>query len=167
MDVILISTVLFVILTSNHITAASTGFILAFVGSISGNLNWILIQLRNFELDGISLERTAEYRRLEKEGGTELIEGLADDEELAIEARMAAEYESWPSAGKLEVQNLSARYGPEMPEILHQISFSVDGGQRVGLVGASGGGKSTLAKALFSFVEISHGRILIDGRGEL
>lgn len=163
---IIVSTVLCFIVDSDDISAASAGFILAFAGTISGNVNWLLIYVRNFELAGVSLERTAEYRRLEGEGGNELINCLDRADDDAIESRMAAEYGNWPSTGQLEVDELSAKYGPDMPEILHKISFSVEGGERVGIVGATGGGKSTLAKALFSFVDISHGRIMIDGRGK-
>jgi ABC-type multidrug transport system fused ATPase/permease subunit len=166
MEVVLVSTVLFIILSSSHITASAAGFTLAFAGIISSNINWLLVMLRNFELSGVSLERTAEYRHLEKEGPEALIEGMDPKEEEAIQARLTAEYGDWPSAGRLEVKELSARYGRDMPEILHKISFDVEGGQRVGIVGATGGGKSTLAKALFSFVDVSHGSIIIDGRGE-
>jgi ABC-type multidrug transport system fused ATPase/permease subunit len=166
MDVLVVATVLLIILTSPHMTASSAGFILAFAGTISSNINWVLVQWRNAELDAISVERTAEYRRLEKEGGTDFIEGRDEAEDALIQSRLAVEYEGWPSAGRLEIDEMSARYGPDMPEILHKISFTVEGGQRVGIVGATGGGKSTLAKALFSFVDVCHGSIRIDGRGE-
>lgn len=165
MDLVLMSTMLFIILTSTHISASSAGFILAFVGSISANANWLMIHLANFETDGVSLERTAEYRHLELEGGHELVDGLGSAEDEVRQAELSAEYADWPSAGKLEVRDLSAKYGPEMPEILHKLQFSVEGGQRVGIVGATGGGKSTLAKALFRFVDIT-GQIIINGRGE-
>jgi len=72
----------------------------------------------------------------------------------------------WPDKGEIEVTQLQAQYAPDLPNILHDISFMVKGGQRVGLVGATGGGKSTLAKAFFSFVDISHGTIKIDGKGK-
>lgn len=166
MEVVLVSTVLFVILTSTTMTASAAGFTLAFANIISSNVNWLIVMIRNFELSGVSLERTAEYRRLEKEGGEALIEGMDPAEEDALQARMAAEYGNWPTEGKLEIRELSAKYGPDMPEILHKISFEVEGGQRVGIVGSTGGGKSTLAKALFSFVDVSHGSIVIDCRGE-
>jgi ABC-type bacteriocin/lantibiotic exporter with double-glycine peptidase domain len=64
------------------------------------------------------------------------------------------------------VSGLGARYAPDMPEILHGVSFNCQGGERVGIVGATGGGKSTLAKAFFSFVDITTGSIEIDGKGE-
>jgi ABC-type multidrug transport system fused ATPase/permease subunit len=46
------------------------------------------------------------------------------------------------------------------------VSFEIEGGQRVGICGATGGGKSTLAKAFFSFVDITGGHMKIDGRGQ-
>jgi ABC-type bacteriocin/lantibiotic exporter with double-glycine peptidase domain len=64
------------------------------------------------------------------------------------------------------VTGLAARYAPGTPEILHDVSFSCQSGERVGIVGASGGGKSTLAKALFSFVDVTAGKIEIDEKGK-
>jgi ABC-type multidrug transport system fused ATPase/permease subunit len=140
-------------------SAASAGFILAFAGTISANASSLMVLIRNFELAAVSLERTSEYRHLEKEDPNQHLDGQHVNPSLE-------EYRNWPSTGKLEVRNLSARYGPDMPDILHQISFSVESGERVGICGATGGGKSTLVKAFFSFVDISNGHILIDGRGE-
>jgi ABC-type bacteriocin/lantibiotic exporter with double-glycine peptidase domain len=145
-------------------TGAAAGFVLAFAGSITGDLKYLLINIRQFEIQGVSLERTAEYCKLEREEGGQLdVVGSSGGDRLVADQ----ELEGWPAQGALDVEELSARYGTDLPDILHEVSFSVQGGQRVGIVGATGGGKSTLAKAFFSFVDITHGRIKIDGKGEL
>jgi ABC-type multidrug transport system fused ATPase/permease subunit len=70
---------------------------------------------------------------------------------------------SWPSSGAVSFQSVSIRYAPDLPEVLHKVSLDVEPGMRVGLVGATGSGKSTLALSLFRAIELSDGRIEIDG----
>ncbi|WVN87012.1 uncharacterized protein L203_102188 [Cryptococcus depauperatus CBS 7841] len=165
-DLIIQIAALALLLSKASTTGAIAGFVLTFTGSISSNVQWILIYLRNFELKGISLERTAEYRMLEREDGHQLMVDdtrYAKDEQGSLEEESFG-LESWPEHGNLNVDNLCARYGPDMPEILHNVTFNVKSGERVGIVGATGGGKSTLAKAFFSFVDITNGKIEIDGK---
>lgn len=158
---IVLATTLAVIVHSDNMTGGKAGFILGFAESITHRLVRCMELLRVFETSGVSLERIAEYRVLE----TEDIEPLYEDHSAGhqyADTRLA----SWPSAGQISVTNLSARYAHDMPDILHGVSFSSAGGQRIGIVGATGGGKSTLAKALFRFVEVSGGAIAIDGEGK-
>ncbi|TYJ54700.1 hypothetical protein B9479_004639 [Cryptococcus floricola] len=159
-------TALVLLLSQASTTGAVAGFVLTFAGTISSNMNWILIHVRNFELKGVSLERTSQYRTLPREDGTELraddAKYAADGDNSVDESELSAG--SWPEHGQLNVDGLCARYGPDMPEILHDVTFSVDGGERVGIVGATGGGKSTLAKAFFSFCDVTKGKIEIDGK---
>ena len=162
MDVGIVSTALILILFRPGINGASAGFILAFVNLISTNVRWAIFGLRQIELKGVSLERTEEYRGLEREAGEELDRDATNDQ--CSEGSTALG--NWPSRGSINVSNLRASYGPDLPDILHDVSFSVDGGNRVGIVGATGGGKSTLAKTFFSFVDITHGKIEIDGQSE-
>lgn len=166
MGVIIVSPALLVIFTQAHMSGAKAGFILAFATGISNNVWVILSNLRTIELKGISLERTAEYRMLEREEGQPL-----DQDDLSADCqhghRLPNDLVDWPSKGSIQVSDLRARYGPDHPDILKDVSFSVQGGQRVGIVGATGGGKSTLAKAFFFFVDITSGKIEIDGQGKL
>jgi ABC-type multidrug transport system fused ATPase/permease subunit len=160
MDVVINATTLLLILTQPGVSGAAAGFMLIFAGNITWNVNWLLINLRQFELKGVSLERTTEYRLLPREEGQTL---NPNDPGYAVPGEDTES--NWPSLGVVEVKDLRVRYGPDMPDILHDVSFQVQGGQRVGIVGATGGGKSTLAKAFFSFVDVTHGSIKIDGRG--
>ncbi|CAJ2663683.1 unnamed protein product [Trifolium pratense] len=70
---------------------------------------------------------------------------------------------SWPSNGRIDVQSLEIRYCPNAPLVLKGITCTFQEGSRVGVVGRTGSGKSTLISALFRLVEPSRGDILIDG----
>ena len=48
----------------------------------------------------------------------------------------------WPHAGEIHVENLSIRYAPELPDVLHELTFSIAPSQKVGIVGPTGCGKS-------------------------
>jgi ATP-binding cassette, subfamily C (CFTR/MRP), member 4 len=69
----------------------------------------------------------------------------------------------WPSSGSITVRNLSVRYRSNLPLSLKNISFTVPSGKRLGIVGRTGSGKSTLVQALFRIIESEEGSILIDG----
>ncbi|CAJ2663695.1 unnamed protein product [Trifolium pratense] len=70
---------------------------------------------------------------------------------------------SWPSKGKIDLQGLEIRYRPNAPLVLKGITCTFKEGSRVGVVGRTGSGKSTLISALFRLVEPSRGDIFIDG----
>ncbi|KAJ4798442.1 Multidrug resistance protein ABC transporter family isoform 1 [Rhynchospora pubera] len=71
--------------------------------------------------------------------------------------------ESWPTKGTIEINNLHIKYRPDLPTILKGISCVFPGGMKVGVVGRTGSGKSTLIQALFRVMEPSDGSIVIDG----
>ncbi|CAI7643455.1 unnamed protein product [Penicillium glandicola] len=70
---------------------------------------------------------------------------------------------NWPSQGEVEVKELSVSYSPDLPLVLKDISFSVGAGQRIGIVGRTGAGKSSLTLALLRLINPQCGSILIDG----
>jgi ABC-type multidrug transport system fused ATPase/permease subunit len=73
----------------------------------------------------------------------------------------------WPSSSNkdalIRVENLTVKYAPDLPEVLHDITFSLGGRERVGLLGRTGSGKSTLAMSVLRFVDPASGKIIIDG----
>ena len=73
---------------------------------------------------------------------------------------------TWPASDSqnlIVVDGLTVKYAPELPSVLHNISFALKGGERIGLLGRTGSGKSTLAMSILRFVDPSEGRIIIDG----
>ena len=71
-------------------------------------------------------------------------------------------HQNWPSAGFLKFENVQMRYRPGLPLVLRGVSFSVKAGEKVGIVGRTGSGKSTLIVALWRLVEMHSGTIWLD-----
>ena len=117
---------------------------------LTGSLQYAMRQTAEAENLFTSVERILEYGRLAPETTT-----------IA-----AGEKSSWIIAsGKLEYRNVSLKYGDGGDEdnVLEGVSFTVEAGQKVGIVGRTGAGKSSLVAALFRLTEYHHGDILIDG----
>ena len=103
-------------------------------------------QYANVELDMNATERIVEYSNIKIEPQT------------GISPRA-----SWPEKGALKVSDLVVSYAPDLPPVLKDLSFSVEPNTRVGVVGRTGAGKSSLTLALFRFLEARSGSVFIDG----
>ncbi|KAJ4809753.1 hypothetical protein LUZ62_022319 [Rhynchospora pubera] len=97
----------------------------------------------------ISVERLNQYMNIESEA-PEVIEKSRPPP-------------NWPDVGTVELQELKIRYRPDTPLVLCGITCTFQGGHKIGIVGRTGSGKTTLIGALFRLVEPSGGRIVIDG----
>ena len=73
------------------------------------------------------------------------------------------ELENWPKISEIEFRNYSLRYRPETEIVLKSVSFKIEANQKIGVVGRTGAGKSTLCLALCRIVEAASGQIFIDG----
>ncbi|CAL5409212.1 unnamed protein product [Camellia sinensis] len=69
---------------------------------------------------------------------------------------------NWPEIGRVEIHDLKVRYRPNAPLVLRGISCIIEGGNKIGIVGRTGSGKTTLISALFCLVEPTEGMIVID-----
>ncbi|KAJ7113275.1 multidrug resistance-associated ABC transporter [Mycena crocata] len=133
---------------SKDISAPLAGFALAFTNTITYNLILVVRQFVSLEQSMVGLERVKEY--------TDLVQEPAE----FIEPRPAP---SWPEHGAIRCENLVIRYAPELPAVLHNLSFDIKPGEKIGILGRTGSGKSTLALSFFRFVEPTEGRIVVDG----
>ncbi|KAE9594576.1 putative xenobiotic-transporting ATPase [Lupinus albus] len=68
----------------------------------------------------------------------------------------------WPSSGSIRFEDVVLRYRPELPPVLHGLTFTIFPSDKVGIVGRTGAGKSSMLNVLFRIVELERGRILID-----
>jgi ABC-type multidrug transport system fused ATPase/permease subunit len=118
--------------------AARAGFIMSFALAWNDRLLWTVRLWGQVEVQANSIERVLEYSKLEQES----IGGISPP---AV----------WPSRGGTISVNL--------PPVLKNVSFEVKGGEKVGIVGRTGSGKSTLGLSFFRFIEPSSGNITIDG----
>ncbi|KAI0782161.1 multidrug resistance-associated ABC transporter [Abortiporus biennis] len=131
----------------SHVGSANTGFSLTMATGFS-SLLLIWIRIFNlFETSGNSLERINQYLTIEQEP-----KPTSDGIPPAY----------WPASGDLRVENLSARYSADGPEVLHGISFHAKSGERIGIVGRTGSGKSSLTLALLRCI-LTEGDVYYDG----
>ena len=71
---------------------------------------------------------------------------------------------NWPSEGRVEFENVSMRYKPKTPLRLTGLSMMIEPGHRVGVVGRTGAGKSTICLVLSRIIELAGGKMIIDGK---
>lgn len=90
---------------------------------------------------------------------------LPQEPAAVIESNRPPAY--WPSSSTkdylINVENLTIRYAPELPAVIHDVSFALKAKERIGLLGRTGSGKSTLAMSILRFVDPASGRIMVDG----
>jgi len=86
---------------------------------------------------------------------------LAAEDETSLASR-EARLHGWPWQGKIEFRNVRMRYHKNQPAVLNQLSFVLPAGKKMGVVGRTGAGKSSLALTLFRMVDIDNGAVLID-----
>ncbi|KAL5747604.1 hypothetical protein ACOSQ2_024901 [Xanthoceras sorbifolium] len=96
----------------------------------------------------VSVERLEQYMHIPSEAQT-----VVEDKRPA---------HNWPAIGKVEIYNLKVKYRPDAPLVLRGISCIIEGGQKIGIVGRTGSGKTTLISVLFRLVEPTEGKIIID-----
>ncbi|XP_027190692.1 ABC transporter C family member 12-like [Cicer arietinum] len=129
--------------------ASTMGLLLSYTLNITNLLSGVLRQASRAENSLNSVERVDTYINLETEGL-----GI-------IETNRPPP--GWPMSGSIEFENVVLSYRPELPPVLHGLSFTVPSTEKIGVVGRTGAGKSSMLNALFRIVELQSGRIIIDG----
>ncbi|KNC46638.1 ATP-binding cassette transporter [Thecamonas trahens ATCC 50062] len=143
-------TILAVAMVSNDslVSPGLAGVALAYAVNLSKYLSFSLQMLAMSEANMNSVERIDEYTRLPQEAAAEVEPGPP---------------RGWPRTGAIEFKNVELRYRPELDPVLKGLSFKVKAGEKIGIVGRTGSGKSTTIQALFRLVELSAGSVVIDG----
>ena len=131
---------------------AKMGVVLTLVVSMTSTFNQFLLSAGNAERSLNAVERIGTYIDVAPEAPQHL-----DGDPVGDQA------EPWPSRGLIEVKQMSLRYRKDTPLVLHNLSFEIQAGAKVGVVGRTGSGKTTLFKALFRLIECAEGSIVLDG----
>ncbi|KDP34963.1 hypothetical protein JCGZ_09251 [Jatropha curcas] len=129
--------------------ASTMGLLLSYALNITGLLTTVLRLASLAENSLNSVERIGTYIDLPSEAPP-IIEGNRPPP-------------GWPSSGSIKFEDVVLRYRPELPPVLHGLTFTVSPSDKVGIVGRTGAGKSSMLNALFRIVELERGRISIDG----
>lgn len=138
----------FIILSVGKIDAGAAGLSLTYAVTFTENVLWLVRLYSANEQNMNSVERVKEYLDVEQEA-TAIIPDCRPDG-------------NWPSQGNVEFINYSTRYRADLKPVLRNVTFSIRAGERVGIVGRTGAGKSSLALALFRGLEADEGKIIID-----
>ncbi|KAJ4490432.1 hypothetical protein J3R30DRAFT_3666905 [Lentinula aciculospora] len=130
-----------------HRDASDVGFSLNMAVGFSGTILWWIRIVNQFEVRGNSLERIGAYIAIEQE-------------KPPVPEGVPPAY--WPASGNLRVEGLSASYSQDGPKVLRNLSFEINSGERIGIVGRTGSGKSSLMLSLLRLI-FSDGTVYYDG----
>nr|XP_014970250.1 ATP-binding cassette sub-family C member 8 isoform X3 [Macaca mulatta] len=133
-----------------ELSAGLVGLGLTYALMVSNYLNWMVRNLADMEL---------------QLGAVKRIHGLLKTEAESYEGLLAPSLipKNWPDQGKIQIQNLSVRYDSSLKPVLKHVNALISPGQKIGICGRTGSGKSSFSLAFFRMVDTFEGRIIIDG----
>ncbi|XP_006182975.2 LOW QUALITY PROTEIN: canalicular multispecific organic anion transporter 1 [Camelus ferus] len=126
----------------------TVGFVLSNSLNITQTLNWLVRMTSEIETNIVAVERINEYIKVENEAP------------WVTDKRPP---EGWPSKGEIQFSNYQVRYRPELDLVLRGITCEIKSAEKIGVVGRTGAGKSSLTNSLFRILEAADGQITIDG----
>ena len=147
-NLLVFTTGILVVTSRFNVQPSIAGLVLSYILSIVQMIQFTVRQLAEVENAMVSTERLHYY-------GTEL------DEEPPLHLKDVPD--SWPQKGEIVFNEVQMRYREGLPLVLQGLNMTVAGGERIGVVGRTGAGKSSIMSTLFRLVELSGGSISIDG----
>ncbi|XP_011149879.1 ATP-binding cassette sub-family C member Sur [Harpegnathos saltator] len=132
----------------SRVTPALVGLAINYTLVVPIYLNWVVKFTTDIEKYMGSVARISAYRNTQPENYHE--NGLQVPD-------------NWPSKGEIIFDNVSLSYNADRDSVISNLTLRIPAGQKLGICGRTGSGKSSTVMALFQLVEISQGRILIDG----
>ncbi|XP_078266352.1 ATP-binding cassette sub-family C member 5-like isoform X2 [Rhinoraja longicauda] len=143
-------TAVIIVLMHGHIPPAYAGLAISYAVQLTGLFQFTVRLASETEARFISVERIHHYIKILE------LEASAHVKDKTPPA-------DWPQHGQITFGNVEMRYRENLPLVLKKVSFTIKAQEKIGIVGRTGSGKSSLGIALFRLVELSGGSILIDG----
>jgi len=150
-NVLALITCLLIVTNVIRITPALAGVLLSYVLQVVGQIQFAIRQLADMENAMNSTERIQYY-------ANELPSEIPTSEQNLVKPPP-----DWPTAGNITFNEVKMRYRPGLPLVLKGLTVEIKGGERIGIVGRTGAGKSSIMSCLFRLVELDGGHIDIDG----
>lgn len=147
-NIVILGSAVFAVLTPG-ISGGDIGLSVSYAIQVSSNLTWMVRQMSDLETNIVSVERLKEYSEL-----------LSEASWVLPHHRPVP---TWPTEGEVKFSDYQTRYRPGLDLVLKGITCDFKAGEKVGIVGRTGAGKSSLALALFRLIEASSGSISVDG----
>ncbi|KAF9898645.1 Canalicular multispecific organic anion transporter 1, partial [Linnemannia zychae] len=140
-SVIVLGASMFAVLSRNSLSPSLAGMSLSYALTITQDISWLVRGMCESQFHLVAVERIDEYAKKNQEAPN------VTDVVLP---------ENWPSQGQLSFKSYSTRYRQGMDLVLKNVSFEVSPGEKVGIVGRTGAGKSSLTLALFRIIEAAN-----------
>ncbi|XP_077585449.1 ATP-binding cassette sub-family C member 2 [Stigmatopora nigra] len=139
---------LLAVISRDSLDSGLVGLSISYSLNVTQTLNWLVRMTSELETNIVAVERVSEYSVIKNEA------------DWVTDTRPP---KTWPEAGRLQFENYMVRYRPGLDLVLHGISCDIGSTEKIGIVGRTGAGKSSLTNCLFRIIEAAEGRILIDG----
>uniref|UniRef100_A0A8C7QMM9 Multidrug resistance-associated protein 3 n=1 Tax=Oncorhynchus mykiss TaxID=8022 RepID=A0A8C7QMM9_ONCMY len=140
---------LFAVIGKDKLNPGLVGLSVSYALLVTMSLNWMVRMTSDLESNIVAVERVKEYSETKIEAPWEV-----EDKKPSPD---------WPSQGKVEFLDYSVRYREGLDLVLKNLTLSVVGGEKIGIVGRTGAGKSSMTLCLFRLLEAAGGEITIDG----
>lgn len=149
-NLVVFAAAFFAVLEKENVPAGLVGLSITYALQLTFQLNMLVRMSAQTENNLVAVERCAEYAELPSEAPVETPNDPG---------------KNWPSQGQIEIRDLSFRYRPGLPLVLNRVTCTIKPREKIGVVGRTGAGKSSLMLALFRFNEPEDdgGTIRIDG----
>ncbi|KAG0363538.1 hypothetical protein BGZ54_008118 [Gamsiella multidivaricata] len=140
---IILGAALFSVLNRGSLNPSMVGLALSYALTVTQDITLLVRSYCDLQNQLVSIERVDEYLRKNSEAPI----SLPTDDDLP---------EKWPQAGRIEFRNFSTRYRQGLDLVIKNITFEVQPAEKVGIVGRTGAGKSSLTLALFRIIEAAN-----------